>query len=80
MEELGSLFVGVALLILLAAASLRYGVDSRDGFSGRKGELARGGILWDASTFAPSPPRPAPKRENPVAATPADCGRAPRAA
>jgi hypothetical protein len=38
------LFVAVAALILLAVTSMRYGVDSREGFASRERELAAHGI------------------------------------
>ena len=34
------LFVAVTTLILLAVTSMRYGVDSREGFGSKDGELA----------------------------------------
>jgi hypothetical protein len=37
MDPASTLFVAVALLILLAVTSMRYGVDSRDGFRARRG-------------------------------------------
>jgi hypothetical protein len=43
--EAGTLFVAVALLILLAVASLRYGVDSREVFPTRDGDQAYRGIV-----------------------------------
>ncbi len=39
------LFVAVAALILLAVTSMRYGVDSREGFASKERELARRGIV-----------------------------------
>ena len=39
--EASSLFVGLALLILLAVTSMRYGVDSREGFASKEREVAR---------------------------------------
>jgi hypothetical protein len=38
MDPASTLFVAIALLILLAVTSMRYGVDSRDGFCMRRGE------------------------------------------
>ena len=39
------LFVAVAALILLAVMSIRYGVDSRHGFTSKDRELAARGIM-----------------------------------
>ena len=38
------LFVAIAALILLAVTSMRYGVDSRDGFASTERELAGRGV------------------------------------
>jgi hypothetical protein len=43
MEAVTSLIVALALLILLAATSLRFGVDSREGFTAHEPDLLRGG-------------------------------------
>jgi hypothetical protein len=43
MEAVTSLVVALALLILLAATSLRFGVDSREGFIAHEPDLLRGG-------------------------------------
>ena len=37
------LFVAVAALILLAVTSMRYGVDSREGYASKERELAPAG-------------------------------------
>ena len=39
--EASVLFAAVAVLILLAVTSMRYGVDSRDRFASKERELAR---------------------------------------
>ena len=39
------LFVAVAALILLAVTSMRYGVDSREGYASKERELTRRGIV-----------------------------------
>jgi hypothetical protein len=39
--EVSILFAAVAVLILLAVSSMRYGVDSREGFASKERELAR---------------------------------------
>jgi len=44
------LFVAVATLILLAVTSMRFGVDSREGFSSQERELARRGIVRGGSS------------------------------
>jgi hypothetical protein len=44
------LFVAVSALILIAATSMRYGVDSREGFASKERELAQRGIVWDRSS------------------------------
>ena len=43
------LFVAVSALILIAVTSMRFGVDSREGFASKERELARRGIIWDRS-------------------------------
>ena len=43
MEDLSSLVLALALLILLAATSLRFGSESRDGFAAQEPDLMRGG-------------------------------------
>ena len=43
MEALTSLVLALALLILLAATSLRFGVESRKGFTAQEPDLVRGG-------------------------------------
>jgi hypothetical protein len=43
------LFVAVAALILLAVTSMRYGVDSRDGFASKEHEMAAPGIISTGS-------------------------------
>ena len=40
MMEATMLFVAVATLILLAVTSMRYGIDSRDGFAAQDREVA----------------------------------------
>jgi hypothetical protein len=44
------LFVAVSALILIAVTSMRFGVDSREGFASKERELARRGIVWDRSS------------------------------
>jgi hypothetical protein len=41
------LFVAVSSLILIAVTSVRFGVDSREGFASKEREPAQGGIVWD---------------------------------
>ena len=48
--EATMLFVAVSALILIAVTSLRFGVDSREGFASKERELARRGIIWDRSS------------------------------
>ena len=43
------LLVAVSSLILIAVTSLRFGVDSREGFASKERELAQHGIVWDRS-------------------------------
>ena len=43
------LFVAVAVLILLAVMSMRYGADSRDIFASRERELAAHWGVWGGS-------------------------------
>ena len=47
--ELTIPFAAVAALILLAVTSMRYGVDSREGFASKEQNLAARGIVWDRS-------------------------------
>jgi len=46
------LFVAVATLILLAVTSMRYGIDSRDGFAAQDREVAARRIVWGRSLEA----------------------------
>ena len=80
MEDVSSLFVGLALVILFAVTSMRFGVDSRDGFHARRGELVPDGNVWDVPTTAPRPPKAVRKEESRPVATRSDCGLAPCAA
>lgn len=50
--EAAILFTALAVLILLAIASLRYGVDSREAFASAEHELARRGIVWSVAPSA----------------------------
>ncbi len=78
------LFVAVAALILLAVMSMRYGVDSRDGFTSKDRELAARGIIWGEPTVARDRPKispaglnrnvPAQKRVRSEDCVPAPCG------
>ena len=79
METFGTLILGIAFLILLAVTSLRYGVDSRDGFSGRRVEAAQGSIAWKSRAPAPKP-LAVSKDERRVVAAPADRELTPSAA
>ena len=47
--ELATLFVALAALILLAATSVRFGVDSREEFPSKERELAGRGLVWNTS-------------------------------
>ena len=80
MEEHGSLFVGLALLILLAVTSMRFGVDSRDGFRGRRGEFVPIGIVWDVPHASPKPLKEIRKDAIGDVPAPANCGLTPCAA
>jgi hypothetical protein len=44
------LFVAVASLILLAVTSMRFGVDSREGFASKERERVRRRIVWGRSS------------------------------
>ena len=77
MEEVSGLFVAIALLILFAATSMRFGVDSRDGFRGRRGERVPQGIVWDVPAATPKPLTAAKRDESRLVPAPADCGLAP---
>ena len=73
------LFVAVAALILLAVTSMRYGVDSREGFAVKEREPASPGIV---RTKSPATPRRRPftaRRLNfvPGLAVPRKCVSAP---
>jgi len=48
--EATMLFVAVSALILIAVTSMRFGVDSREGFVSKERELARRDIVWDRSS------------------------------
>jgi hypothetical protein len=47
--ELSILVVALAALILLAVTSLRFGVDSREGFESKERDLAARGLVWTTS-------------------------------
>ena len=47
--ELTILFAAVAALTLLAVTSMRYGVDSREGFASKEREQATRGVAWGRS-------------------------------
>jgi hypothetical protein len=59
------LFVAVAALILLAVTSMRFGVDSRDGFASKERELAARGIIWGGPPTARDLPKSSATRLNP---------------
>ncbi len=77
MEDVSSLFVALALMILFAATSMRFGADSRDGFHARRHDLAPQDGARDVSPTAPRPPKATRNVTNRPAAAPADCGLAP---
>ena len=58
------LFVAVAALILLAVTSMRYGVDSRDGFTAKEREPAAGGIVSEGPIAAQARPKTSLARLN----------------
>ena len=58
------LFVAVAALILLAVTSMRYGVDSRDGFASKERELAARGMTWGRPLTQRDPPKTSSARLN----------------
>ena len=78
------LFVAIAALILLAVTSMRYGVDSRDGFASTERELAARGIGRSGSParrehqMAPATrvalSLPVPEKEPAKPCVPAPCG------
>jgi hypothetical protein len=47
--EANILFAAIATLILLAVTSMRFGVDSREGFASKERELAGRGLVWRGS-------------------------------
>jgi len=51
--EVTILFVAVSSLILIAVTSMRFGVDSREGFTSQERDVARHGIVWDRSSTTP---------------------------
>ena len=75
--EINSLFVGLALLILLAVSSMRYGADSREGFAPKERRLAPRGIVWDVPSAAPKPLQETRQDESRLVSAPADCGLTP---
>jgi hypothetical protein len=78
------LFVAIAALILLAVTSMRYGVDSRDGFASTEREMAASGIARGGSLatrqhqMAPLTPvtssLPVSEQEPVKSCVPAPCG------
>lgn len=44
--EITILIAAIAMLGLLAVASLRYGVDSREGFPTKERDMATRGFVW----------------------------------
>jgi hypothetical protein len=44
--DVETIIVALALLILLAVASMRFGADSRDGFPSKERDLASRGLIW----------------------------------
>jgi hypothetical protein len=82
--EVTILFVAVAALILLAVTSMRYGVDSRDGFASTEHELAARGIARSgalatrehqkAPTARLTMSLPVPEQEPVKPCVPAPCG------
>lgn len=50
--EISTLFAALAALILLAVTSLRFGVDSREGFPSKERDLAASGVGWGGSSAA----------------------------
>ena len=77
MDPASTLFVGLALLILLAVTSLRYGVDSRDGFRSRRGAFAPRGIVRDDPSSSAKPVKAARSEDTRPGSASADCGLAP---
>ncbi len=71
--EFNSLFVGFALLILLAVTSMRFGVDSRDGFRTTREELNPRGIAWDTSTTIRKPRQADTSQTKAATQAPAEC-------
>ena len=69
------LFVAVAALILLAVTSMRYGVDSREGFASKEREPASHGVVRAASSATRRRQSSAAKRLNfvPGLAVPRKC-------
>jgi hypothetical protein len=72
MEDVSSLFVGLTLMILFAVTSMRFGVDSRDGFRPRRGEIAPNGKIWDVPATTPRPQRTVRREDSRPVATPSD--------
>ena len=50
--EVNILFAALAALILLAVTSMRYGVDSRDGFPTKEQEMGARGVTWSTVSAA----------------------------
>jgi hypothetical protein len=69
--ELTTLIVALAVPIILAATSLRFGVDSREGFPSKERELAARGLVWKTSPardrFLANEMRQARLRQTPAA-------------
>ena len=65
-----TLFAAIAMLILLAVTSMRFGVDSREGFPNKERDLASRSIIWIDPPRARDPQpanHPRPLRQQPVA-------------
>lgn len=50
--EITILIAAVAMLALLAVASLRFGVDSRDGFHTKERDMADRGFVWCSNSLS----------------------------
>jgi hypothetical protein len=77
MEDVSSLFVALALMILFAVTSMRFGVDSRDGFRPRQSDLVPRDGAWHVQSAASQPHQAARDVTDRPASAPADCGLAP---
>jgi hypothetical protein len=80
MEDVSSLFIGLALMILFAVTSMRFGAESRDGFRPQRADFVPRDGGRAIPSAAPRPQKAVRGEDSRPVATPSDCGLAPCAA